>query len=271
MRLVGSVLPMNRQKELEIYMTRNLFIYTASLMVAMACTAVNAQSTLYTQSVVTSAGGGAGGADFSLAKTFLGVNITSSSNYRVASDFVLSSDASVSSIIFQAHQANSGTATSPFSGIDAKIWSARPGDAGASVIFSSTTLGSNSFANLYRGVNSSAVDRPVFDVEAIFSGANLSAGTYWLDVSMATTNGNTAFAPVFEGVALGETSLQYQLNNNGWTVLGDNVKAYEFGFTVKGTNNPSGGAVPEPSEWAAIAMFAGGLTGLVLRKRRLSN
>jgi hypothetical protein len=268
MRLVGSVLPMNLQKELEIYMTRNLFIYTASLMVAMACTAVNAQSTLYTQSVVTSAGGGAGGADFSLANTEFGRNLLSSSNYRVASDFVLSSDASVSSIIFQAYQTNSGTATSPFSGIDAKIWSARPGDAGASVIFSSTTLGSNSWANLYRGNVSSNTQRPVFDVEAIFSGANLSAGTYWLDVSMATTNGNNAFAPVFEGVALGETSLQY---DNGWTVLGDNVNAYEFGFTVKGTNNPSGGAVPEPSEWAAIAMFAGGLTGLVLRKRRLSN
>ena len=261
MRLVGSVLPMNRQKELEIYMTRNLFIYTASLMVAMACTAVNAQSTLYTQSVVTSAGGGAGGADFSLSGPIGGKNVTN--GIRIASDFVLSSDASVSSIIFQAYQSNSGTATSPFSGIDAKIWSARPGDAGASVIFSSTTLGSNSFANLYRGTASSAVNRPVFDVEAIFSGANLSAGTYWLDVALSTTNGLSAFAPFIPVATMGEASLHI---GTSYTVVPE-----EFGFTVKGTNNPSGGAVPEPSEWAAIGMFAGGLTGLVLRKRRLSN
>ncbi len=244
-------------------MTRNLFIYTASLMVAMACTAVNAQSTLYTQSVVTSAGGGAGGADFSSRGTgSLGYNVTN--GYGIASDFVLSSDASVSSIIFQAYQTNSGTATSPFSGIDAKIWSARPGDAGASVIFSSTTLGSNSFANLYRGSLPSAVIRPVFDVEAIFSGANLSAGTYWLDVALSTTNGSDAFAPSISGATMGEDSLVLQ-DGTGLTF------PLEFGFTVKGTNNPSGGAVPEPSEWAAIGMFAGGLTGLVLRKRRLSN
>lgn len=244
-------------------MTRNLFLYTASLMVAMACTAVNAQSTLYTQSVVTSAGGGAGGADFSSSSSSATLGYTVANGYRIASDFVLSSDASVSSIIFQAYQRNSGTATSPFSGIDAKIWSARPGDAGASVIFSSTTLGSNSFANLYRGNASSAVDRPVFDVEAIFSGANLSAGTYWLDVALSTTNGSSAFAPSISGATMGEDSLQHGNQNY--------VYPEEFGFTVKGTNNPSGGAVPEPSEWAAIGMFAGGLTGLVLRKRRLSN
>lgn len=241
--------------------TRNLFLYTASLMVAMACTAVNAQSTLYTQSVVTSAGGGAGGADFSLASGTNGYTVNN--GLRIASDFVLNSDASVSSIIFQAYQTNSGTATSPFNGIDAKIWSARPGDAGASVIFSSTTLGSNSFANLYRGFSSTSVNRPVFDVEAIFSGANLSAGTYWLDVMLSTTNGLIAFAPFIPGATMGEDSLQYGTQYN--------VYPAEFGFTVKGTNNPSGGAVPEPSEWAAIGMFAGGLTGLVLRKRRLSN
>ena len=104
----------------------------------------------------------------------------------------------------------------------------------------------------------------------MFTGANLAAGTYWLDVSLSTTNGGNAFAPIVEGAALGETSLQYN-NDDGWQVLGNNVNAREFGFTVKGPNNPSGGAVPEPSEWAAIAMLAGGLTGLVLRKRRLSN
>ena len=247
---------------------RNIVFCATALMVAIACNAANAQSTLYTQSVVTNAGAGAGGTDFSLAGGILGKSVAASFNYRIASDFVLSSDASVSSIIFQAYQTNSGTASSPFNGIDAKIWSGRPGDAGASVIFSSTTLGSNSFANLYRGTVSSNTQRPVFDVEALFSGANLTAGTYWLDVSLSTTNGGNTFAPFVGGVALGETSLQY---DNGWQVLGDNVNAEEFGFTVKGTNNLSGSAVPEPSEWAAITMFAGGLAGLVLRKRRLSN
>lgn len=247
---------------------RNIVTFATVLIVATTCNAANAQSTLYTQSVVTNAGAGAGGADFSLAGGILGHSLAASFNFRVASDFVLNSDASVSSIIFQAYQTNSGTATSPFNGIDAKIWNGRPGDAGASVIFSSTTLGSNSFANLYRGTNTSNTQRPVFDVEALFSGTNLTAGTYWLDVSLSTTNGGNTFAPFVGGAALGQTSLQYI---NGWTVLGDNVNAQEFGFTVKGTNNLSGGAVPEPGEWTAITIFAGGLAGLVLRKRRLSN
>ena len=235
----------------------------------------SAQSVLYSQSVVTNAGMGSGGSDFSMTSSdasLTGFGYALSQGNRLASDFVLGSGSTVSSIVFQAYQTNSSSVTSPFNGIDAKIWTGRPGDAGSTLLYSSTTLGANTFANLYRGTTLSATSRPVFDVEALFPNVALSAGTYWLDVAISTTDGNNAFAPLIAGPVAALPTQQYDVSLLSWVdkVGGTgNSKQAEFGFQVKGASaTGAGGAVPEPGEWAAMGILGAGVAGLVLRKRR---
>ena len=45
------------------------------------------------------------------------------------------------------------------------------------------------------------------------------------------------------------------------------------GLALRGTNNPTNNAVPEPSEWAAMGLLGTGLLGLVVRgrKKKLAN
>jgi len=228
---------------------------------------------LYSQSGGTHAGAGSGGADYSEIPTdsgidFLGFNVTHS--WRLASDFVLGSGSTVSSIVFQAYQDLSGTATSPFNGIDAKIWAGRPGDGGSTLLFSSTTLGSNTFANLYRdgGTGFTNTGRPVWNVEALFPNVALTAGTYWLDVMLSTIDGNLAYAPLISGPVSASPTRQFDSVSGNWVDLvggTSNSKQAEFGFQVKGA---VASAVPEPGEWAAMGILGAGLAGLVLRKRR---
>jgi hypothetical protein len=248
-------------------------LFAVVVPVVMTCGPVIAQSILYSQSVVTTAGGGAGGADFSRQQGTTAREHRVTGGYRLASDFSLTTNASIASIVFQGTLANSGTTTSPFSGISAKIWSARPGTAGASVLASSTTLGSNTFANLYQGTNSAATNRPVFDVEATFSGANLSAGTYWLDVGLLDTAG-FGYAPTTAG-QIGEPSIQYDPGTGGWTEVKNLstesprrvIGPAEFGFKVNGTSNPSANVAPEP---AALSLFIFGLPVVLMSLRKVS-
>lgn len=251
-----------------MYNRLHVAVATALFIESFASLPASAQTVLYSQSVVTHAGQGSGGLDFSMTSsdtglTSTGFNVTN--GYRLVSDFVLGPGSTVSSIVFQAYQTNSSSVTSPFNGIDAKIWTGRPGDAGSTLVFSSTTLGSNTFANLYRGTTLSATSRPVFNVEALFPSVALSAGTYWLDVAISTTNGNNAFAPFIAGPVAASPTQQYDPNALSWADLvggTGNSKQAEFGFQVKGAS-----AVPEPGEWAAMGILGAGLTGLVLRKR----
>ncbi len=62
-------------------------------------------------------------------------------------------------------------------------------------------------------------------------------------------------------------------NSKTLAVLGLNTGTWKFGYGSAGDTvtleiGGSGGAVPEPGEWAAMGILGAGLAGLVLRKRR---
>jgi hypothetical protein len=48
--------------------------------------------------------------------------------------------------------------------------------------------------------------------------------------------------------------------------VGQNL--YLAGLAIRGTNNPTNNAVPEPSEWAAMGLLGTGLLGLVVKGRK---
>ena len=54
-----------------------------------------------------------------------------------------------------------------------------------------------------------------------------------------------------------------------WTYGSSNQHDIKIVVPASGTTG-GGGAVPEPGEWAAMGILGAGLTGLVLRKRRLA-
>ena len=223
-----------------MYNRLHVAVATTLFIASFASLPASAQTVLYSQSVVTHPGMGSGGLDFSMTPSDAGLSFFGYSivlGNRLASDFVLGSGSTVSSIVFQAYQTYAGNVTSPFNGIDAKIWTGRPGDAGSTLLYSSTTLGSNTFANLYRGNNLTATNRAVFDVEALFPNVALSAGTYWLDVAISTTDGNNAFAPLIAGPVAALPTQQYDVSLLSWVdkVGGTgNSKQAEFGFRVAG-------------------------------------
>ncbi len=148
---------------------------------------------------VTNAGGGAGGADLSavqlqLANLTHGVSMQQSPLAdRVADDFTLSTSSTLTSVVLYSFQRNSSTTVSPFTSVNLRIWSGRPGDPGSQILFGDTTtnrLTSAAWTGSYRAHNDipTNTERPIFAVQAAISPAlALPAGTYWIDWQMAGT------------------------------------------------------------------------------------
>ncbi len=149
--------------------------------------------------MITNPGGGAGGANLSavqlqLANLTQGVSMQQSPlGDRVADDFTLSTSSTLTSVVLYAFQRNSSTTVSPFTSVNLRIWSGRPGDPGSQILFGDTTtnrLTSAAWTGSYRAHNDipTNAERPIFAVQAAISPALvLPAGTYWIDWQMAGT------------------------------------------------------------------------------------
>lgn len=208
---------------------------------------------------VTHPAGGAGGSNLSVVPTILGnINYGASNQLtpaadRVADDFTLSASCTVTSVLVYGFQTNSSTTTSPFTSVNLRIWSGRPGDPGSTVVFGDTTtnrLMTSTWTGCYRARDDSTgnTQRPIFAIEASVSPPlALSAGTYWVDWQVGGTLSSGPFSayvayPNLPGAA-GANSRWKQGTASNWinAIDGGNFAPQEFPFIIRGT---SGGAAP---------------------------
>ncbi|NLL63928.1 MAG: hypothetical protein GX241_06850 [Ruminococcaceae bacterium] len=150
-------------------------------------------------------------------------------SYVMAETFALSEDTIVESVELFVYQTGSGI-TSPFTGVYLTIYDGKPSE-GGSIIWgdmSTNILGSTEFTGCYRvaqGVRNT--DRPIMKVVADLStstssGAELTAGTYWLAFSIEVPSGhnypyaipNILATPETEGTAL-------QYHDGAWDIAKD--------------------------------------------------
>lgn len=204
---------------------------------------------------VTNPGGGAGGADLSAIQTNL-ANINPGisaqavpAGDRVADDFILSGSATLSSVVMYAFQTNSSTTISPFTSVNLRIWSGRPGDQGSVIVFGDTTtnrLTTAAWTGCYRARDDAAsnTQRPIFAVHAAISPPlQLAAGRYWLDWQMA---GTLSAGPMAAMVTVhgqtgpaGANSRWKSGAQQNWidVVDGGSLVGQELAFVIQGTSS----------------------------------
>jgi hypothetical protein len=190
---------------------------------------------------------------------------TATGNFRLADDFTLTAPTSVTHVGVFAYMTGtySGTPTSPFTGVDVRIWSGMPNAPGSSIVASSSTMFSTSWTGITRHFDGAltTASRPVMEIVADFGGQSLDAGTYWLDYAVIGQLGSssTAFTPfVMSGQGPDRTTISgnaMQLSAGQWRPIGagDVQQGVELPFYV----------VPAP---AAAVVF--GLGGLLMTRRR---
>lgn len=184
--------------------------------------------------------------------------------YRFADDFTIPPGASwhVDSIAFFAYQAGAGGPSSPFTSINLRIWSGRPGDAGSAVVFGDTStnrLTASAATNILRIFNSTALPSPaapdalrrVWRTDAAVN-TTLGPGTYWLDWQYTTSaTGGDAFSPPVtiagQRTRAGANARQFQTASGGvWVDVLDTGKpataadvAQDFPFIIDGSLVPA--------------------------------
>jgi hypothetical protein len=136
-----------------------------------------------------------------------------------------------------------------------------PSDPLSTILFSSTTIGSNTFSGTHRVTTTTLTNaqRPIFGVEAAFTGVSLNPGSYWIDV-----NFNAGFAPpatVFDPIdnraeLVPGNALQF--NGTTWSAVSDAGVQVTVPFQIQGT------VVPEPTAICGVVLV--GL--LALRRHR---
>jgi hypothetical protein len=172
--------------------------------------------------LVTTPGGGAGGADISELQVTLGMNTLGfghqfSLGYSIADDFTVtdSSGWQVDTITFFAYQTGSST-TSPLTGVYVQIWDGPPDNPASSVVWGDLTtnrMASTSWTNIYRvsDTSQSATNRPIMEAQATV-GTTLAAGTYWVEWAVdgsASFSGPWAPPISILGVTTTGNALQY--------------------------------------------------------------
>lgn len=252
------------------------FLALAAL--AAPLTSAQAVVTLFDASnILTGTGNGANGANTSAIAANAGTYGFSANGAAattaLADDFTLTSASQVTLLTFDAYSTSTypNPPTSPFTGITANIWSAQPGTAGATVLFTSSTLATTAWTGIYR-VTSTALTgatRPVMTLSVSFNNVNLAAGTYWASytitgVASPGTTGSIFVPPV--------------MNRDGTLPIGNSVQSTDGGVTWAATIDTTSGtvvgipltvvgnAVPEPGTTACLAL-AGALTLLMVRRR----
>ncbi|MFN0131878.1 MAG: hypothetical protein ACKVW3_05005 [Phycisphaerales bacterium] len=143
--------------------------------------------------IVTHIGGGAAGANFSAVQTVLGLQSQgfthASPSDRLSDDFTVPGPGSwtISAVEFHTFQTNASTAMPTITALNLRVWSARPGDAGATVLFGNTTtnrLESVGWGQCFRGLDTDLANttRAVMVVRGRIEPALvLPPGTYWVD------------------------------------------------------------------------------------------
>ena len=233
----------------------------ASVLVIVAGVAgeVHAQSDVHNNGpFITHPSGGSGGAALSAVDTSMGntrygaSNQATPANDRVADDFTLSSAAVISSVIVFQFQSNASTTVPTINAVNLRIWSGRPGDPGAQVIFGDTTtnrLASAVWTGCFRAfdTNPASTDRPVFAVEATISPPlSLQAGSYWLDWQAAGTlpSGPLAIFVTIPGLAgAPDANARYKQGSaSNWinVVDGGSLVRQELAFIIRGTGGGGG-------------------------------
>ncbi len=247
-------------------------IATAAAAVSATPRAAHAQ--LFSQAdLVTNPGGGFGGADLSAVQNVsLGLNAQGFFNtpnlQRAADNFsVTGGPWNITSFRFFGWLANSGT-TSPFDFISWRVWDARPGDVGASVVagdISTNALQSTGFTNIYRAFDAAPTNtqRPIMYIDAV-AAVTLGPGDYWLEWVFDVPSGIGFIPPVtIPGVASTGNGRLYNGPANTWVDAMDGDNAQGLPFQVFGTVNT---VVPEPGTYTLLG--AGVLALAFVRRRK---
>lgn len=210
---------------------------------------------------VTGAGAGAGGADVSLVQDSLGSQVYGytcqaiPAANRLADDFTVPAGGwTVDSLVLYCFQAGAASNAPTINHVNLRIWSGRPGDAGATVIFGDTTTNrfqSAAWTGSYRVLQSSpmSTNRAVYAVTAALPPTFLAPGTYWLDwqVSGTLTSGPFTVPVTIMGLtgAPGANARAFLGPSGPWMLIresGTNA-AQELAFIVRGTAGGGGGPV----------------------------
>lgn len=159
---------------------------------------------------------------------------TAQGSFRIADDFVVPAGQiwDLEAVEFYAYQTGGSAVTSPFTGYTLQIWSGRPDDAGAAVIFGDTTtnrLAASTNSTYLRIFNSSVpppgsapgATRPIWRNRiTIDPPLSLAAGTYWLDWASTISNSGVHFQPpaTLPGArgAAGWNARQFDASASGW-------------------------------------------------------
>lgn len=215
--------------------------------------------------LITTPGGGFGGADVSELQTLIGGNILGyghqvSAGNRIADDFVVGVGGwHIDTVIFYAYQTGGGI-PSTITSVNLNIWDGRPGDGGENLVGTGTMTGTE-WSGIYRATE----EAPLGSARAIMAqiitvNIDLAPGTYWFDWQ---TDGSAAFsgpwAPPVTFVGMGGSGNARQFTAKGWGDAFDDAAGWhdDFPFIINGT------VIPGP---AGLMLFAVG--GLVASRRR---
>lgn len=219
--------------------------------------------------LVTTPGGGYGGADVSERQTLLdehiiGVNHDPGSLTRLADDFMVTYPGgwTIDTITFYAYQTGSST-TSTIEQVYLRIWDGHPRLASSNVVFGDTTtnrLISTTWSGIYRADDVAPLDhqRPIMEND-VDVGVTLGPGTYWLDwQSDGSLSGGPYAPPVsLPGQTHPEGANAWQGISTSWygVIDGGSGTWDDLPFLINGS--------PEPT---TVSMLA--LCGLILVRRR---
>jgi hypothetical protein len=221
------------------------------------CSAASAQSTLYSNGVyVNSTTGGPNGAALSIVRssygyTTLGFENLAAHASRAADDFTVPAGEtwSVGTVRVFEYCTDSGP-VSPFTAINLRVWSGRPGDPASTVIAGDTStnrLAATQNVSCFRisDLSPGEFTRPVFSVDAAFvPPLSLPAGHYWLDwqLSSNATHGarTLTVCPATPGELPGANARS--LFEGAWADSLDGYVQYrvEFPFQVLGSGGGPG-------------------------------
>jgi len=199
--------------------------------------------------IITHAGGGPGGSDYSLLQnppnTTLGFGYNKAAAIYVADDFTATEDWAIDSLVFFGYQTGS-TLTSTFTGIFVEIWNGDPGVAGSAVVWGDLTTNlivDTYWSNCYRGSDLVATNRPIMGVVAGTAGLNLPAGDYWLVFAATGSTTSGPWCPPITILDQPETGNALQSISGVWAPLidGGSLAAKGLPFIIYG----NGGVDPD--------------------------